>query len=1156
MRALRPIGETRRFLSGSTLLLGLLAGLATCLPIAHAQDLSAREQPYDIPAQGLAEALIAYSDQSGVQVVTSGYDLVDRSTAGIRGNYAAATALDALLAGSGMEYRIVGESTVALTDPNAPPITLAPAGGASGEGSGGFGDGSASNVAEARRAGVEEIIVTGQKKEERLQDVPIAISAFTMEDLDAQKLEGGFDLLKAIPNVTFSKSNFAGYNFSIRGVGTKAISATTDPGVAVSLNSAGLIQNRLFEQEYLDVERVEVLRGPQGTLYGRNATGGVINVVTAKPVFNVFEGSIKGEVGNYGARRGTAMMNIPLVDNLLALRAAGSFTVRDGYGFNTANGNDVDGRDLWSSRLTIGFQPDDRIRADLIWEHFSEDDNRARTSKQLCHKDPGPAFIGGQPTVNVQQRALFSAGCKPGSLYSDGAFDTPNGLALPAVFAVSALRDIGYAPGRDAPWFPDGDPGANPNPDSNEVSVINWVDPYGGIRQSRDLREISSLIDPQYRAEADILQLNLEIDVSDGLQLVSQTVYNEDSVYSTQDYNRFNTFPVFEDSSIWYSGHAPDYGTDPQAPSPYRGLTPGGIFCDPQLGCSSSIVGQDISSADGQQFTQELRLQSDFAGDLNFSLGASYTTFDAEADYYVLYNLFSILAQTAPLGTQADYTLCSRDAVFTGEVEPLVPVDDPAIPAVGRCVYVDPNPLDRINGEGHNYFRSRNPYELTSQAVFGELYWQIRPTLKLTLGLRYSDDKKVFTPVPSQLLLSSNLLAGGTTYRGYPESPDIVQRWREPTGRLVLDWQPTLSWTDETLVYGSYARGYKGGGANPPSIGFLSTEEEWLAIAEPGMEGLFGPVLPLLELTAVNYPETFEPEYVNAFELGTKNTMFDGALMLNASAFLYDYKGYQVSKIVDRTAVNENFDAKVMGFELETLFAPTPNWVINANVGLLRTDIGAGAESIDIMDRTAGNSDYVVVKPWFQLPSNCVVPRDVAEHFLAGANAASPGEPPAGRIFPYFAMCGGYSLLDGSWALPDGYDPANNPNGGAGIAKNLKGNELPNSPHWTANIGAQYTWHLRHGWDLTMRGDYYRQGSSWARVYNAVNDRLQGWGNANARLTVTRPSDAFQVELYVKNLLDDDPITDAFINSDDSGLTTNVFVLDPRLVGLSIRKAF
>src|SRR3546814_6861923 len=94
--------------------------------------------------------------------------------------------------------------------------------------------------------------------------------------------------------------------------------------------------------------------------------------------------------------------------------------------------------------------------------------------------------------------------------------------------------------------------------------------------------------------------------------------------------------------------------------------------------------------------------------------------------------------------------------------------------------------------EGHNYFRSKNPYKLRSYAFFGESYLNITDDLKLTAGLRYTDDRKTFTPVPSQTLLSPGLTGGGTVSRGYPEKPAIVQQWGEFTGRIGLDWAPDL----------------------------------------------------------------------------------------------------------------------------------------------------------------------------------------------------------------------------------------------------------------------------------------------------------------------------------------------------------------------------
>ena len=90
-----------------------------------------------------------------------------------------------------------------------------------------------------------------------------------------------------------------------------------------------------------------------------------------------------------------------------------------------------------------------------------------------------------------------------------------------------------------------------------------------------------------------------------------------------------------------------------------------------------------------------------------------------------------------------------------------------------------------------------------------------------------------------------------------------------------------------------------------------------------------------------------------------------------------------------------------------------------------------------------------------------------------------------------------------------------------------------------------------------MRGDLYWQSQSFHRVYNSEPyDKLRGWYNGNLSVWFERPDDDLKIEFYAKNIFDDTPITDAFLNSDDTGLTTNVFVLDPRLIGLSIRKGF
>ncbi len=325
-----------------------------------------------------------------------------------------------------------------------------------------------------------------------------------------------------------------------------------------------------------------------------------------------------------------------------------------------------------------------------------------------------------------------------------------------------------------------------------------------------------------------------------------------------------------------------------------------------------------------------------------------------------------------------------------------------------ECPYVDPNPIDSLNNQGHNYFLSQNGVRIRSSALFGEAYWDIADTLKLTVGGRYTRAKKRADQVPSQLLLAGGInnpsgpnsvgvITGGSVNSGYPALDDISQSWGKFTGRVVLDWQPDLDFTDDTLIYASASRGYKGGGVNPPRVDFNPKVVQYQFL-----------------------PQTFRPEYVNAFEIGIKNSFDNGRFTLNATGFFYDYKDYQVSQIVDRIAFNENFNATSWGLELEAAWRPSRAFRVDGNLGYLRTRLGKGSQSIDVMNRTQGDPDWVVLRPWLQVPSNCIAPRSIVERIfcsgigsgyrsggpLPGPIASAAGIPPEPLMAP---ISGSYS---------------------------------------------------------------------------------------------------------------------------------------------------
>ncbi|HEY4547086.1 MAG TPA: secretin and TonB N-terminal domain-containing protein, partial [Pedomonas sp.] len=188
------MSQTNRFLLSLRRTTSTIATLAMLVAAsAHAKTVT-----FDIPAQSLASAINEFSRQSGRAITAPAAVLRDKTAPAVKGAMTPEEALERLLEGTGLHIETTPGGAQVIQQRE-----------------------SSHSRAESPETTLSEIIVTAQKREERISDVPIAITALTSEGLDARKIEGGSELLRAIPNVNFSKSNFSMYNFSIRGVGTK-----------------------------------------------------------------------------------------------------------------------------------------------------------------------------------------------------------------------------------------------------------------------------------------------------------------------------------------------------------------------------------------------------------------------------------------------------------------------------------------------------------------------------------------------------------------------------------------------------------------------------------------------------------------------------------------------------------------------------------------------------------------------------------------------------------------------------------------------------------------------------------------------------------------------------------------------------------------------
>jgi outer membrane receptor protein involved in Fe transport len=948
-----------------------------------------------------------------------------------------------------------------------------------------------SATAEAADEGLGDIVVTAQRKGERLQDVPISVSAFSGDALKAQQINNATQLQLSLPNITFTKTNFTSSSFTIRGIGDLCVGFACDTATGIHVNDMPLLSTRLFETEYFDLERVEVLRGPQGTLFGRNATSGVVNFITARPNLARFGASGSAEYGNFNSIRGEGMVNAPITDTI-GVRVAGYYLNRDGFtkNLNPAAKSRVDDRDLYALRGTIRWEPSPDTTLDIIGYYFHEKDNRSRIQKQLCHRDPTGIL-----------------GCQPDRLGNDIA----NGNAtLATVLSSTEFFRI------NSPTLAPFGLGSVYGPDLT----------FGGLSNPTDLRTVNIDFTPTYYAQEYHIMGRLEQQLGDAFKLTLTGGYADNKVDSRTDYNLASDNALTNNpglAALAFASQAPGSPFAKVAQTLIPNGPNGGVcvsnidssltgaFGGNAIRCAPGSTDYDRSQSHARQYSNEGHVDSNLDGPFNFLLGVIYVDQKTTQGNYGVAS-FGLDYAAGILG--AAQTLGQR--------------------AAGNAAFPDAFLAPPF------FFNNTDLFTLKSYGLFGEAYFEASDRLKFTAGLRYSHDRK-FVRARSPIL--SFLVPYGVTDAN--QSPFIAAYDADPgragnqafaerqvsfgrlTGRAVADFKVT----PDNLIYASYSRGYKSGGINPP----IPSE--------------------------FNVSETFAPEAVNAFEIGTKNTFANGTIRLNASAFYYQYKNLQLSRIVARTSVNDNTDADIWGVEVEGILQPDPRWLINLSASYLNTSIKTKF-LVDSRDVSGGRSDAVIIKD-ITNASNCVVTGPNAALANAYVNVFNTGVglSPTTPV-PGTNTSGAYSIctvlastaanppaaLRTAFGIPTGPLPFTVSDG---IAVDIGGNRLPNAPVVKASAGAQYTADLPGGLTLVPRADLTFTGEQYSRSFNRQIDRIPSFTQANAQIQLNGRDDRWFVRAFVSNIFDSNSITGQYVTDQSSGLFTNIFTLEPRRYGIA-----
>jgi outer membrane receptor protein involved in Fe transport len=738
-----------------------------------------------------------------------------------------------------------------------------------------------------------EIIVTATRRNEALSDVPLAVSAIGGDRLENSGVADIRQLTQLSPSllVSSSSSEAGAGTARIRGVGTVGDNPGLESSVAVFVDGVYRSRNGTALTELGPLDRVEVLRGPQGTLFGRNASAGLISVITAKPRF---EQEIHAELsyGNYDMIRGEAGITGPL-SSTMAFRLDGVYLKRDGFIRDVISGRDLNGRDRYLVRGQMLFQPQDGLSIRLIGDF-------AKRNEECC----AAVYLPARDATMVNGNLTF----------------TPSSIA-------GLQRALGAI--------------INDDPYDRETAVTPGVD---------------------YRQDVKDWGLSGEVVYElGGAELTSISAYRSNDYIRGQDAD-FNNLDILRRN------------------------------------------GDGSGFQEFRTFTQELRLQGEaWGGRLDWLVGGYFASeklrlddnlqYGADYERYANCLLFSSVlpsaVQPTPTGTCVNVPVVQGTIAFLRTLPATDPrranipllsalVANPARPGFGSVAAALGQPALGLNNVG-----LRDSYDQKSRnfALFTHNIFEVMPNLDLTVGLRYTNERKTldatFTDNNSlcRVVGASPLAALQTLPCVIPGVPggnfsqdDARKSENNLSGTAVLSFKPM----PELLTYASYSRGYKSGGFN--------LDRSALPRQITGTAA--GPVLPTARLEDL----IFESENVDAFEIGAK---YNGrGFDLNAAAFHQVFDDFQLNTFNGLNFVVENINSctddlqgadadnsaatgactgkirggvRSYGLELEAFFRPMTDLSLN---------LGGTAVSTRYRNNLVGADGRALTNALFQLPES------------------------------------------------------------------------------------------------------------------------------------------------------------------------------------------